>query len=604
MLPQRCKGFVNLLKQHLGDRAAVAERLASDQVVRLDRRRAFVDRQNARVAVVLRGASLFDETHPAMHLYTQARDVDRQLRTPTLYDWHQILVDRLMVGSHGLVGVTMGDVAVGSRHVGERTGAFSQRAHRREHAAHVRMLNDRHGLFSRTVDRPALHAVLRIGNGFLISAIGDSNALHADTKARCVHHDEHVLEAAVGLADQVTDCAAVIAKLQHRGGARLDAQLVFDRHAMHVVARAKRAVVVDHELRHDEERDAPHAFRRVRQAREHKVHDVLRHIVLAPGDEDLRAENAVRAVALGFGACAHEREIGTGLRFREIHRTGPLARDQLRHVALLLLLAARGQQRLDRAVGQQRTQRERQVRGIQHFDARRGKQLRQALAAIFGGVNDTLPAALGELLKCFLETRRGGDHAVLPAARVPVAFKIQWRQHILVKAGGFFEHGLRSFNRRVLEAGQRRYLIETCKFINGEQHVLDGRGIAHPGSSQWWNLKGCHDTGTPGPARQRLMGIVAANRANPADQTGPSIDKVGQGIRATRPTRLGAPPSGRGRATTPGLSRRPGIGDGIRCRGGRRRVCCPSSAERHDGRRSDHRSRCRRQSPRSRLRFR
>ncbi len=158
----------------------------------------------------------------------------------------------------------------------------------------------------RTIDRPALHALLRKGDGLLIGAFGDRDALHADGKPRRVHHDEHVLEAAVLLAHQVADRAAVIAELQHRGRTRLDTELVLDRHAMHIVARAQGTVVVHKELRHDEKRDPFHAFGRIGRARQHEMDDVLRHIVLAPGDEDLRAEEAVATVALRLGAGAHE----------------------------------------------------------------------------------------------------------------------------------------------------------------------------------------------------------------------------------------------------------------------------------------------------------
>ena len=59
------------------------------------------------------------------------------------------------------------------------------------------------------------------------------------------------------------------------------------RDAVHVVARAQRAVRVDQELRHDEQRDALHALGRIGRARQHQVHDVLGHVVLAVGDEDL-----------------------------------------------------------------------------------------------------------------------------------------------------------------------------------------------------------------------------------------------------------------------------------------------------------------------------
>ena len=94
------------------------------------------------------------------------------------------------------------------------------------------------------------------------------------------------------------------------------------------------AVGVDQELRHDEQRDALDAFRRVRRAREHEVDDVLGVVVLAVGDEDLLAEELVRAVALRHGARAHRREVGARLRLGQVHRAGPRAGDHLRQVTL------------------------------------------------------------------------------------------------------------------------------------------------------------------------------------------------------------------------------------------------------------------------------
>jgi hypothetical protein len=108
----------------------------------------------------------------------------------------------------------------------------------------------------------------------------------------------------------------------------VDAQLVLDRDAAHVVALAQRAVGVDQELRHQEQRDALHAPRRVGQARQHQVDDVVGEVVLAEGDEDLLAEDAVVPSPRARRGCGSA-EVGTGLRLGQVHRAGPLARDHL-----------------------------------------------------------------------------------------------------------------------------------------------------------------------------------------------------------------------------------------------------------------------------------
>ena len=53
--------------------------------------------------------------------------------------------------------------------------------------------------------------------------------------------DEHVLEAAILLADQVADRATVIAVCNSRRGTRVNAELVLD-DALNVVARTEQAV--------------------------------------------------------------------------------------------------------------------------------------------------------------------------------------------------------------------------------------------------------------------------------------------------------------------------------------------------------------------------
>ena len=66
------------------------------------------------------------------------------------------------------------------------------------------------------------------------------------------------------LAEEVTDRAAVVAVLHDTRRTAMNAELVLDAHAREVVALAERAVVVDEELRDDEEADALRAGRRTR----------------------------------------------------------------------------------------------------------------------------------------------------------------------------------------------------------------------------------------------------------------------------------------------------------------------------------------------------
>jgi hypothetical protein len=132
--------------------------------------------------------------------------------------------------------------------------------------------------------------------------------------------------------------ATVVTVLQHGGRAGLDAELVFDADAVHVVARA-----IGQVLGADEERDALHAFGGTDHPREHEVDDVLGHVVFAIGDEYLRTEKLVAAVGLRFCARAHRGEVAAGLRLGQVHGAGPRPIHHLRDVVLLLLRRARRQ---------------------------------------------------------------------------------------------------------------------------------------------------------------------------------------------------------------------------------------------------------------------
>src|SRR5690606_25109796 len=151
--------------------------------------------------------------------------------------------------------------------------------HGHQHAAHVGVVNDGGAAGHAAVHGAALYAVARILHGLLVRALGHRDALHANGVARGVHHDEHGFQSPVFLTHEVADGATVITVLQHGRGRRLDAHLVFDGHAMHVVARAQAAILVHQELGHHEQADALHALGRTRHARQHQVHDVLRHVV-------------------------------------------------------------------------------------------------------------------------------------------------------------------------------------------------------------------------------------------------------------------------------------------------------------------------------------
>ena len=139
----------------------------------------------------------------------------------------------------------------------------------------------------------ALHPGAGIVARLLIGALGDRDALHPDQQPLAVHHREHAFETAIFLADAPADRAVTLAVGHDAGRRGVDAELFLDPQRPQIVALAGLAVAVGQEFRHQEQRDAAAARRRVRGARQHHVDDVVGQVVVAVGDEDLLAADPV-----------------------------------------------------------------------------------------------------------------------------------------------------------------------------------------------------------------------------------------------------------------------------------------------------------------------
>ncbi|MNY07087.1 hypothetical protein D3C86_1398730 [compost metagenome] len=241
---------------------------------------------------------------------------------------------------------------------GERATTFVQRFHGQQHAAHVRVHDDRIGdlvRIGRAGWRTALDSVLGVFDGVLIGAFTEGQALDPDAQAFVVHHGEHRRQAFVRRIDDVTGGAV---EIHHTGGRGLDAHLVLDRTAGQAVAFTQRAVGIDHEFRHQEQRNAFGAWRSIRQSGQHQVNDVFGEVVLTAGDEDLGAADLVAAVGLWLGPGADNAQVGTGVWLGQAHGTGPDTGIHVRKVGRFQRFAAMGIDRQAGAGGQHRIQAE------------------------------------------------------------------------------------------------------------------------------------------------------------------------------------------------------------------------------------------------------
>ena len=328
-------------------------------------------------------------------------------------------------------------------------------------------------------DGAALLALLRVGQRLLIGAVGDADAFEADAEPRLVHHREHAVHAAIFLADQIADGAAMIAHGHGAGGRGMHAELVLDAAGINVVALPQRAVGIDHEFRNQEQRDALGAGGRVGQAREHEMHDVVGHVVVAIGDEDLRALDAIGAVGLLFGAGAQRADVGAGLRLGELHGAGPFAGDELFEIDLLQLVGAMRIQRLDRRQRQQRAEAEGDVRRAPDLGAGRVDRQRQALAAEGLRPGHRVPAAVGPALVGIGPARRGRDLVAVELDAVLVADPVERRQHVGRELAGFLQHGGGDVGVEIAVMAGFDGGLQAGAMVERKQHVVDRRAVGH-----------------------------------------------------------------------------------------------------------------------------
>ena len=322
-------GLLNLAGNSLSCLTAVTGGFASHQIVGLNGGGAFVNGQNFRVAVILGGTGFFDKAHAAMHLHAKTRDFQTHLSAKAFDQGHQKFVESQILFAGRCIGVVVRSVIRCSGHGGHGSTTFGVSTHCHEHAAHIGVVDDGRAGFHAAVDGAALHAVTRKLGCLLVRALCHSNALHAYGVAGGIHHDEHVFQTAILFTYQVADGTAVIAVLQNSSRAGFDTHLVFDADAVHVVACANRSVFVHQKLWHHEQANAFDTFRRTLHTGQHEMDDVMRHIMFTVGDVNLGAKHFVSAIGLRLGARANRCQIRTRLGLGQVHRAGPLTRDEL-----------------------------------------------------------------------------------------------------------------------------------------------------------------------------------------------------------------------------------------------------------------------------------
>ena len=460
--------------------AVVHQHLASEQVERLDGVGAFVDHVDAGVAHVLLHAPLGDVAVAAVDLHRLRGGDPAVVGDERLDDGreqgHQ--VGRLL--AHAFVGMMQFAVDLQRDEGGEGAAALGVGLGRQQHAAHVRMHDDRVGRQVRRFhagEAAHLQPLFRVDQRVLIGNLGLAQPLHTHAQARRIHHHEHRVQALVRLPHEP---AGGRVQVQLAGRVAVDAHFLLDRTAGDAIARADAAIGRGNELGHDEQRNSPGAGRSVRQAREHQVHDVGRHVVLAGGDEYLAAGNLVGPVGLRLGLGAQQAQVGAAMRLGQAHGAGPFARHQLGQVQLLLLRRAVLVQAFVGAVRQTGVHVPGLIAGVQHFGKRVVENDRQSLTAVLRVAGERRPARFHELLVRLLEAfgRGHGMRGLVQVAALAVARVVQGEQHLRGELGALLQHLIDGvgIDLRILR-DLFQFVLDPQQLVQHELHVAQGSDV-------------------------------------------------------------------------------------------------------------------------------
>ena len=418
---------------------------------------------------MLSGTGFLDVAHTAMHLHTQRGYLLRHFGTPALDDRRQQCRTRLL-GRFLFSGLRLhGKIEAATGIIGDGATGFGQRLHGQQHAPHIGMADDRTGLFA--AHRRALNTFKGILQCLLVGTFGNRHALQTHAQAGVVHHGEHAGQTAVGFADQIADGVIEAHDTGRRG---VNTHLVFQRQRACTVALTQRAIFIDQELGHQEQGDAAHPGWRVRQTGQYQMDDVLGHFVIAPGDENLLAADAVM-IAFRLGLGSHHGKVGTGIGLGQVHGTGPLTAHQLGQVLGLEFIAAVQIQAFNGSLTQHRAETPGHIGRVPHLHHRDRQQEGQALTAVLGIELQRTPAALGILLIGLLE-RLGADHStVLELDALLITFPVGRCHHIAGHASGLFQNCLHHIGRRIFKTRLFGQLLHPSHMVQSQFHILQRR---------------------------------------------------------------------------------------------------------------------------------
>ena len=220
----------------------------------------------------------------------------------------------------------------------------------------------------------------------------------------------------------------------------------------------------------------------VRDFRDHHVDDVVGQIVVAAGDENLRAGHAIGAVRLLDRARFHQPEIGAAIGFGQAHRAAPFARHHLGDDMFLHPRRARCDRARCRRPRKAGIHREGLVRRLRHLGHGHRHHDGETGAAELRRRAEPAPARFGIGLERVLEARGRAHHAVLEMAAFLVAGLIERMKNFLAELSRIGENVVDQIGRQVRESGQVGLLFDLEKLVHEEFVVFDRGAIDGHGS--------------------------------------------------------------------------------------------------------------------------
>ena len=323
-------------------RLATIHQFARHKVHRLNPIGALVNRGDAHIAAILGRTRFLDKAHAAVHLHPCVGNVNADIGAKSLANRGQ------KRGPRPPCVITCGHRHINRHGIHQRDSAGCKYIclHTGQHAAHIGVFNNctrARGL--------ALLALDCIGQSVLICAFCRADPLHANPKTGVVHHGKHRRHTAVFRPHQPAGRTGII---HHCGGRAVQPHFMFQADNTQVVLRPRRAIGIRDQFGHHKQADPLGARHTVGQARKHKVTDVFGEIIVGPTDVNLLARDRIGPVTVRFGLGAQGTHVRSGLRFGQIHRAAPRARNQFGQVNVLERIRGVMLQRLDLALGHQR----------------------------------------------------------------------------------------------------------------------------------------------------------------------------------------------------------------------------------------------------------